>query len=264
LRRAFENSSYTPPVLPSVAVELLALTRQPNVALRQVVQLMERDQFLAGEVVRISQSAAYGPAVPVRSIDEAIQRVGLRRVDQVFLRAAMEARVFRAPGYSEQMERLRHHSVATAELARSVCRQTSLYDDFAYLCGLLHDVGIAGCLIVLGEGVGGSRPPFDRAWYAIKKVHAACAQTILTLWQLPEELRLILSHHHSVASQKQLHPVAAATYLAELLACRLDVGFEDEQTEIGIDNAVATLRLGAGQLEQLRAAATKTVERLKG
>ena len=200
------RSGLRPPVVPSVAVELLHLTRRANVGVHDVTRLLERDQFLASEMLRLAQSATYGITVPVRSLDEAIARVGMRRSGHIFMRAALESRAFKARGYEEHVERLRAHSVATAELARLICRETALCDDYAYLCGLLHDVGIAACLIVLGSETLGTPPPFEEAWPALRLIHVQTTQQLAGLWRLPDDMRVILEHHHVVGRVERLHP----------------------------------------------------------
>ena len=52
LFRTFEDPTYKPPPLPTVAIELTALAAKDDVNVEQVVRLLERDQMLAGAVMR--------------------------------------------------------------------------------------------------------------------------------------------------------------------------------------------------------------------
>ena len=60
----------------------------------------------------------------------------------------MNLKVFRSNDYADTMELLRRHSTMTAHLAKVVCKYSPVEGDFAFMAGLLHDVGIAGTLLV--------------------------------------------------------------------------------------------------------------------
>jgi HD-like signal output (HDOD) protein len=231
----------------------------------QLCGLVSRDQFLlwivrvlTADMLRIAQSATYKGVSEIHSIDEALVRLGLRRASDLFFRAAMESKMFKCGGGEAIFERLRKHSVATAELSRLVCRQTSLFDDSAYLCGLLHDVGIAGCMLAIGcERRSNPKAQFEAHWPAIRQVHARFATHIAVLWDLPQELRLVLTHHLEFERTMPVHPMAAVTYFAEALANKLNLGFADENEGHGIEKAVRELRISDKQLAYVESEAKR-------
>jgi HD-like signal output (HDOD) protein len=138
LRKTLASPTYRAPVLPSVAMELMRLTRQSQVRLPEVRQVLERDPLLAARVLQLAQSALYSGGVAIRSLDEAITRLGLRTLEELFLQTVLSMRVFRANGYEVPMANLMQHSLVTAHVARQACRLTSIPDEYAFLCGLLH------------------------------------------------------------------------------------------------------------------------------
>lgn len=218
LRTAFRSKAYEPPLLPASATELLALSRKPNVAYAEMVALMEKDPLIAGKVLRIAQSAAYSRQGVIQSLSQAAVRLGVETLTQIFLEVSMTMKVFRAPAYDAPMTALRKHSVATAHVARLVCRHTSIFDDYAFLCGLLHDVGVAACLIVLSER-GREEPPipFEVAWPAIVEVHEEASKQLTTHWNLPPDVRLVVGMHHIPVVSGVVHPVGAAVSIAEYI-----------------------------------------------
>jgi len=155
LHALFKSPTYKPPRLPEVALKLLAMMRSSDVQLRRITAVLEEDQLLAAEILRLAQSAAYASATgaAVRSLEEALVRLGQQRTADILLEASLNQRVFRVKAYQRQMDELRRHSTAVAHLARLVSRQTSLYDEHVFMCGLLHDVGVAGALIAFAEAV---------------------------------------------------------------------------------------------------------------
>lgn len=249
LGSVFESPNYRPPRLPDAALKLLELSRKPTVDLREVQKVLEEDQMLAAEVLRLAQSMAYSGATnsPVRTLAEALLRLGLARVTELFLHASLNLRVFRVKAYQAHMDALRQHSLVVAHLARHLSRRTALYDEHSFLCGLLHDVGIAAALIAMAEGAGRNSPPaFELIWPAIKECHANAGATLARLWQLPPEVGFVLRQHHDFEIQGHPHPTAAVVALADAAATELGAG----ERETGPERLPHALRaLGLTQVD---------------
>ncbi len=251
----FRSPTYRPPMLPAVALELLALSRKQRVTSAEVADLLGRDPMLAGQVLRVAKSAVYTRGEPVRSLDQAIVRLGLDKVTDLFFQAALEMKVFRAPGFESEMEALRQHSAFTAECARLVSRHTLGFEDYAFLCGLLHDVGIAACILSLNEIAGPTRKvSFENAWPSVRDIHASCSELLANIWQLPPDIALVLRLHHTLAHQGQVHPLAAAVAVADGLAQENGFGFREETQIVDTESAAAFAGIGRPALAQLRQA----------
>jgi len=222
LLATFSAESYRPPTLPSVATELLSLSQNPDVAICDIAALLERDTMLTGRVMKRMCSPVYAGTAAVKSLDQAVMRLGLKALCDVVLEASMNLRVFRSDAYSGTMERLRLHSTATAHLSKIICRYTAIVGDYAFLCGLLHDAGIAGTLIALSEGRG-SKPPPDliAIWPAVHRMHAEASAQMAKLWGLPPDVQLVLKSHHCVLVDGYPHPLAATICLADEIAHEL-------------------------------------------
>jgi|GEM_PF-2557495 len=263
LLSTFARPDYHPPVLPSVAVELVRLSYKLDVGIQDVVQVLEKDPVLAGDVLRLAQSVVYSTRDEPRTIQQAIQRIGLRRAADLFLRAALEAKVFRVASYARSLEKLRRHSIATAEIGRAICRQLKRDEGYAYLCGLLHDVGIAGAIIAVADSAMlAEQVAFETIWPALSSVHAQFTVQMAQLWGLPDELRVILRHHHTFAVEPALHPMAAVTVLAEIMAEGSGFGFHGEQADCLIEDACERLQLSAVALEAIERDAVNTISHL--
>lgn len=253
LLNVFSDLEYRPPLLPSVAIELVRLSRKSQVGIQDIVKLLEKDQVLTADVLRLAQSAAFSGRSDVRSIHSAIDRIGLNRAADLFLRASLEAKIFRVRGYERILERLRRHSVATAEICRLVCRQSQLDDNYAYLCGLLHDVGIAGALLTITDDFGLVAPiDFKVLWPVLSPIHSQFTVQMAALWGLPVELRTILRHHHTYAVEERPDPMAAVTVLAEIVAADVGFGFEGEQSNSQLEQALGALRIDPQGLDHIK------------
>ncbi len=249
----FRAPDYRPPMLPAVATELLSLSRQPRVSVAQITKLLSQDAILAGEVLKMAQSAALAGGGGPPTLDAAIVRLGLSRVTDLFFRAAMEMRVFRAPGYDKPMKTLQRHSTLVAELSRLVCRHSIGFDDYAYLCGLLHDVGTAAAIVALAEARDmPDKPEFTFAWPVLKEIHASCGEIVARLWKLPPDVKLVIRLHHQVEAGGHAHPVAAAVFIADCLAAQCGVAFEDEGLMGRLPQVARGIGLSERDLERLQ------------
>ncbi len=237
----FRAPGYEPPELPATAQQVLSMSQRSDVEIEQIVELLENDPMLTARVLRIAGSAMYTGAVKIDSLHNAIMRLGLATVRDVVVQVAMNMRVFRCEAYSGSMERLRLHSQASAHIARVVCKYCSIDAEFAFLAGLLHDVGIAGILVALGEGKGRKKPP-DLAvlWPAIHQAHTEAGSLMAKLWEFPPELPYVLEAHHRVEIDGYPHPMAAAVALADQLATELGAGLVPNPGDKPEDEALST------------------------
>jgi putative nucleotidyltransferase with HDIG domain len=164
----------------------------------------------------------------------------------------MTARVFRCKGYEEPMEALRKHSVVCAHLARSVCRIIGFPDEYAYMCGLLHDVGIAAGILVLGEVKRAAKPPsYEHIRTSIEVVHEHASEALGKAWELPVDVQLVLRHHHHFVIQGRAHPLAAAVCLADWIAAEVKVAAGNEVRLEDGRHAVKELRLSERDVKAL-------------
>lgn len=251
LRATFSSAAYSPPVLPAVAIELMQLSQKPDVSFALIRRVMEKDALIAASVLRVAQSTAYSAAGAVRTLDDALVRLGLKTVGCFFLEAAMKLKVFRAPGYEAPMKALTNHSAACAHLARHLARRTSLFDEYAFMCGLLHDIGIAAGLIALSAGTKKEHvPSLAEVWPAVRDAHEMASETVCRAWALTPEIARVAGNHHACRVGGHIHPVAAVVALADFIAGELGCGL-DEGSLVPNDAVLSSLGLTPRELPAL-------------
>ncbi len=254
LLEVFRSPGFNPPRLPASAIQLLDITRQPDVTVSAVTALLEQDQLLAAEVLKLAQSALYNPSnQPVRTLGEAVTRLGLRRTSDLFFQVSMRMRVFRVKGYQSMMDLLRGHSVVVAHLSRHIGRLTALFDEHLFLCGLLHDAGIAAALIALSDSAPkGTQPPaFSQIWMPVAQAHAEAGKALAEVWKLPSEVALVMENHHSFVLGGYPHPSSAVVALADAAAEEAECGFFDEASLEHVDRALSALGLSRDDFPKL-------------
>ena len=221
----FSSPSFQAPMLPGIAIELLDVARYPDIDLRRVARMIERDPLLAGKVMQRVQSPYFAGRVPISDLHQAIFRLGLDTIRDLVLEAALNIRLFTTPGYRGAMERIRRHSVATAHIGRIIAAHTDQDPHRMYLLGLLHDVGLAAGLITIDQMFAdGPHPPLHHVWPAIETNHEAAGTLLARIWDLPGDFaRLLGQHHHFQATGKD-EMALASLHLAEAIANRIGRG----------------------------------------
>ena len=233
IQERFASPAYQPPALPSVATKLLELSRETDVEFKRICEVLEQDQMLTGKVLARAQSAAYAGAAPTRTLHDALVRLGLGTIRNLVLEMAFNMTVFRAQSYEKPMEVLRRHSLAVAYAARLVARQTAVDAEYAFLCGLLHDVGVSAALILLGAEPAASRPSIDQVWSSLPWIHEDLSGQIVKLWKLPPEVQMVVGQHHRMHLGGHAHPVIAALRVAEGMAEALGLGLTNAEVANG-------------------------------
>ncbi len=278
---------YRPPTLPSVAVELMGLSQQPDVDLADVVGLLEQDSMITCRVLKLVQSPVYRGSAELSSLRDALMRVGLRTVRDLVMEIALNMKVFRSPDYADTMDLLRRHSTMTAHFSKLVCNYSPIEGEFAFMAGLLHDVGIAGTLLALSDRAGRRKTPpaLVAIWPAVDRVHQRAAEIMAKHWELPPDIQFAISAHHQVLIQGHAHPLAATVALGDELAHEMGFGVipkGDDQgamsslerdcvrshTEVDrspgktLEHAREALQLTDAQMELIRRDAEELVEKL--
>lgn len=285
-----DSPDYRPPTLPAVAVELMTLSQRPDVEIDDVVQLLEKDSMIAGRVMKRVGSAAMMGAVKITSLQEAVMRLGLLEIRDMVMEIAMNMRVFKSEDYGDTMELLREHATAIAHLCRVVSQYTTIEAEFAFLAGLLHDVGIAGTLLALSDSKGKRKTPPDliSIWPAVDRVHQRAGELMAKHWELPADIGYAVASHHQVLIGGQPHPLAATVAIANEVAHELGIGVipkegdrleamtheerdcllsyttVDRSTPQTLVHAAKALGLDGESMKLIRSDAAEALEALKG
>ncbi len=213
----FEDPSYRPPPLPSVAMELLVLSSKADARASEVVRLLEQDGMLAGSVMRLVSSPIYSGRHPITTLKEAVLRLGFKLVRDMVFEVALRSGVFDLDEYAETVAQVQRHSTVTAYVARIVCNKVRIDGDHAFICGLLHDAGFAGLLFAVTHFEGAESPPLEQLWGDVDALHERASGILARLWGLPDSIAEVVGHHHHLHTG-EFSKVAAAICVADRLS----------------------------------------------
>jgi putative nucleotidyltransferase with HDIG domain len=271
----FNSPFYRPPVLPPVATQLIDIARQDEPDLDLVLGLLQNDALLAARILRLSQSPLYRPVEPVRTLREAVVRLGVNRIRDFVVAEVLHLRVFRASPFRPLMDRLRVHSLAVAQVSEAVARAVDVHAEEAFLCGLLHDIGVAGLVHASTDDsrLQGWMSPAV-ALPVIDELHPAAGAIMASMWALPESVHRVVSRHHRGDAEPLRSSLAAVVCVADALASELGCGLhdpDDASTSYLHDRTPESVRteaefflgLGRRDMESLRADASDLVESVR-
>lgn len=194
LKRLGDNTLNLP--LPSpVVTRCLQAIRDPAMSVKDAAALVEQDPALAARVTRSANSAAHATLDRVRSIPQALTRIGMEKLRSILVELSAQ-RLFdsRDPRIAEALRKVWEHSLAVGMLARDVAALCNVPDsEAAYLAGLLHDVGkpvVAWGLLEAERALVGTRTNFwieASAWTdVVQRVHRPVGVAVAERWSLPE------------------------------------------------------------------------------
>jgi HD-like signal output (HDOD) protein len=125
------------------------------------------------------------------------------------------------------MERLQAHNLFVAHAARMIATRASVIADEAFLCGLLHDVGMSATLSALAD-TGKPMPPLGTLLEAVDTIHEDTGGTVAALWQLSPDIVSVIKQHHRFNPHVSGIPLLTAVIcVAEQLANEVGHGIAD-------------------------------------
>jgi putative nucleotidyltransferase with HDIG domain len=245
------------PLLPSMVWELIQLSDADQADARQFTELIHRDQALAAHVMRVANSAAFRPRMPLISLQQAVSWLGTDRLVELAFTLALRSRVFHVPGYEADLRALWEHAVATAIYAKAIARSARTSPDGAFICGLLHDIGkplVLQLLVDLQDEVGVLlAPPLLRA--AMETYHVLAGSRLASCWALPLHVSESILSYHVTQTTPVCADVVAVVRLADALASHILAPAAEAETAPGeqFQPLLADLSCHADDLELLLA-----------
>lgn len=231
------------PRLPDAVTKLLQLMNDDDSSIEQIVAVIEPDPNLTTKILRSANSAYYGFARAIPSLQRAIPLLGLAMVRTMALSiGAMQGFPAKTntPGFDR--EQLWMHSLAVGGGMERLGKKLGLEADYHFLLGFLHDVGqlvldkyfsgeFARCLALVREK-GMQLHEAEREVLGLD--HAEVGLLLLHRWRFPDVLIKPVKLHHSAELPKGPDTVDIAMLrVANALAHEADAGLAHAPHEGG-------------------------------
>jgi HD-like signal output (HDOD) protein len=234
LNAAISDGTLELPPPPQIATEVMRLTRGDaaeakglanggDQSAQELAKLIQRDIALAGQVMRVANSALYARRTPVVTLPQAIAWLGIREIRNIAFAVAVQGQVYNSAYFRNEMRDLWRESVITALFAQEVARLKRRNVESAYLCGLLHRVGMAVILSRVGEAVVRQKlTPEAGEVLQLAARHEARVGTHLAIgWNLPPAVSAAISYwrepREAALSRTEVMEVALARQISDEL-----------------------------------------------
>lgn len=207
LRVGIQELEELPP-LPQNLQHLLEAATNDEIDIGAFAKLIEQDPAMTARVMGIANSAYFAQRVPVRSVADAMIRVlGLPLVKSLVVSIAVSGAFDpdRCPLFDAEKYWLK--ALLTAGLARTLARMLEIEErpmpDTAYLCGLLHEIGLLVLTHIdpraMGEVFEAARASPEKPLIQIEADiiglnHCDAGALMASRWHLPEEVSVALGH----------------------------------------------------------------------
>jgi putative nucleotidyltransferase with HDIG domain len=215
------------PPFPWVAKRLMATVSKEDVDIHEVGKLIAAEPVFATRVLQLANSPLFALERQVRTISHAIILLGLDRVKAITFTRALED--FVTPALKiKALRACWQNCLATALLAEKLARAARMDADFAYVAGLLRDIGRLALLVKYPEpysnllAVSGEQQfdllMMERELFDID--HCEAGTWLMQQLPFPPELEDIIAHHHDELDHetfRMLHLVQCADRLADAL-----------------------------------------------
>lgn len=202
--RALRALEQLPPFSP-ILNRLIASLAHEDVSFAKIAELIEKDTVLAGNILRLVNSALYGLPGTVNSIRHAVSLLGIQKLRNAALSMSVSRmwnQIKTPPGFS--MARFNLHSVGVGILSDLLAQRLDVpYGEGAFAAGLFHDLGLLLVAIGLHDEYKQMSLlcPEDQKWiidYEVQVLgmtHSELSAEALAVWNLPEPIQVAVRYH---------------------------------------------------------------------
>ena len=129
------------PTLPAIVMDILNSLENEEVDIAVLAKKVAHDQALTAKTLRFANSSFYAAQSKVTTIQQAITLLGVQNVRNLITAAAMSGCFPENACTGFDFKAFWRHSMAVAVCAKVIARHLRLNQDYAFVAGLLHDIG---------------------------------------------------------------------------------------------------------------------------
>lgn len=228
LEAAIEAGAVDLPLLPETAMKVFRLAQDPDADMKEVSELIERDQKMASHVLRVVNSAAYSPKTEIVTLRQAVARLGLKPLSEIVIASAFKASVFEDERFIDHLQQYWQEGIGCALWNKELARLRRQNVETAYLCGLLHNIGKPVVLKFVSEQLGEQADP-DQVVEAVNVLSPAIGEQLARSWNLPAPVQVAIRWHGDYEKAQDYRDEAAAVHASLLITAQT---FETDESAV--------------------------------
>ncbi|MFH1842257.1 MAG: HDOD domain-containing protein [bacterium] len=214
------------PALPRAACHILAVIEDPRTTATRLEKAIATDQALTAKVLRVANSPFYGAVRDIKTVSEAIVRLGFVSIRNWTMVAATKS-VFLAPGTGLLFKKIWRQSVLSALSAQLVAQAVKYPESEAvFIGGLMQNIGqlvLARAEPELFQLVLESSSSSRRPYHLVERDilgfdHGELGAQLIREWNLSQQLEEAVRGHHRLDEKIPEIRMAAMIALGEEIA----------------------------------------------
>ena len=211
------------PSLPEVTQKVRAIAADPESSVEDLAAEILRDAALTARLIRVANSPLLRGRQEVRTLAQAITRLGFFFVRDLVTALALEhAYEARTAAVRQLQQRISRHSRDVAAVAQVLARHcTELPPEQALVAGLLHCIGALPLLAAVDEAQIAHFEASD-AMAMIERHHGEIGTALLRHWHFPEDIAGVPQGYQLGADERAALRLADIVAVANVLSRDLD------------------------------------------
>lgn len=256
--------------LPAAVSRLLEVTAGDDFSAADVVEVVQYDGALAGEVIARANSAASASRRTIADVREATARIGASSVVEIAMARAMTDRLSGSvPAYGLAPDALWRHGLIASVAADKIRRAaTDQVPGVVTTTALVHDIGkivissclpeaFVGALLAAAEAESISIPEAERQVFGLD--HGEVSGVVARTWGMPVTVQAALTRHHDLDGTRD--SLSHALVLADRIAHAVEdlsnaTGDDEQEADVeelvpGIETSLTICGIPAGKVVEL-------------
>ncbi|MCL2764564.1 MAG: HDOD domain-containing protein [Treponema sp.] len=230
------------PSLPASAEKALQICNKVNVDPSELNQVISLDPVLTGRLLKLINSAYYGPSTHIKSLVRAIIMLGLNTVKNLVLSTAVLSTLPKNRGIEGlNMDGFWYHCLCVGVTSKLLAVKQGIetrYLEEYFAAGLLHDIGKIPLNAVLESEYMNMITIADLNHRPLHLVendnlginHCTAGELISNLWKLDSSIADTIVHHHNAGDYSGENAnIVCNVAIANYLSIIYDVGFSGDR-----------------------------------
>jgi len=253
------------PACPAIVTEVMREAQRDEPSIRALTRILASDVGMSAMAVKLANSPMFGSTAPVRSVQQAVNRLGIRNILSVVIAVALRNSDTSLP--AELMESFWSRASALALAAGVLARKhVGISPESAYTYALFQDAAVPVLMAnfpdyaALYAAAADRGAPFieeEQAYFRCD--HAIAGWLLARNWGLPATIAAAIRYHHDpelyILPEKELPSGALALIAVTVIAEYVVAEFAKDAEPVKgrpFDDAMAFLGTSEVDLDEYR------------
>lgn len=222
LAEVFDRAATKLPSVPKVVQELIASFEKEDTDIDGIARKVSHDQVITAKVLRMANSAKISGGNPVKTIDDAVVRLGFDALRVLVIASGVSS--IQVPNSTFDRQAFWRHSFEVANTCKWLARFAGLDGNQAYTCGLLANIGELLIHVAFPTqslkidrlvDSGADRIQLESMELGLDLTQVG--EELAKRWQFPTDIQRAIRQQRNPTAHSPFEPYAGLIALAELL-----------------------------------------------